>query len=206
MNKGRVKQPKLKLMSLKDYQRKRDFKKSAEPKGKKGGDAPLFVIQKHDAQNLHYDFRLSVDGVLASWAVPKGLSTAANEKRLGIRTEDHPMDYADFEGVIPQGEYGAGTVMVWDKGEYEVITDDKDEKKSLAEALEEGSFKVKLMGKKIKGGYAFARMDRKSENEQWLIFKLDDQYADARRNPESTEPDSVLTGRSLAEIKEEESN
>ena len=191
-------------MSLKKYQKKRDFQKTNEPKGEKVKDKHLFVIQKHNAENLHYDLRLSIGGVLVSWAVPKGLSTAAQEKRLGIRTEDHPMDYAGFEGVIPEGEYGAGTVLVWDKGEYEVITDEEDPDQYLRQALKKGSFKVNLKGEKLRGGYAFARMDKKEDEEQWLIFKLDDQHADARRNPVSTEPDSVLTGRSLEEIKKEE--
>ena len=193
-------------MTLKEYNSKRNFSETPEPEGKKSSKKHLFVIQKHDARNLHYDMRLSIGDVLVSWAVPKGLSTAANEKRLAIRTEDHPMDYADFEGVIPEGQYGAGTVMVWDKGTFEIIAEDTVDRfdKFLEQRLDEGSFKVKLNGEKLKGGYAFVRMDGKKEDEEWLIFKLDDEYADARRNPESTQPLSVLTGRSLEEIKEEE--
>lgn len=196
--------------ALKKYQDKRDFSKTTEPKGRKDKNENIFVIQKHDASNLHYDFRLSIDSVLASWAVPKGLSTKAGEKHLAVRTEDHPMDCADFEGVIPEGQYGGGTVMVWDTGEFEPITDNKDHEESMAEALENGALKFNLKGKKLKGGYALVRMDKKSskknEQEQWLIFKLDDEHADARRNPVSTQPDSVLTGRSLEEIAEEESD
>ena len=170
-------------------------------KNRPRGEKNLFVIQKHQATNLHYDFRLSDGDVLISWAVPKGLSMAANEKRLAISTDDHPMDYADFEGVIPEDEYGAGTVMVWDNGEYELIGEDAD--KSLRKALKDGSFKFELHGQKLAGGYAMIRMDKKGDQEEWLIFKLDDSNADGRRNPESTQPDSVLTDRSLEDIRRE---
>ena len=162
------------------------------------------MIQKHDASKLHYDFRLQVNDVLVSWAVPKGLSTEANEKRLAIRTEDHPLDYAHFEGVIPEDEYGGGTVMVWDKGQYEPIVEDHDHEKTMQKAIEEGALKFNLKGKKLKGGYAMARIREEQDKEQWVIFKLDDEKADARRKPLSTEPNSVLTGRSLEEIKKEE--
>lgn len=190
--------------TLQPYQEKRDFKKTSEPQGKKGRNKSIFVIQKHDARTLHYDFRLSIGGVLKSWAVPKGLSTRAGEKHLAIRTEDHPMDYADFEGLIPEGEYGGGTVMVWDTGEVEPIAQDEDHEQSMAEGLENGAFKFNLKGKKLQGGYALVRMDKKAKQEQWLIFKLADEHADARRNPVRTEPDSVLTGRSMKDIAQEE--
>lgn len=190
--------------TLKKYRRKRDFKNTEEPEDGNGKGKTIFVIQKHDASTLHYDFRLSIDGALASWAVPKGLSTKAGEKQLAVRTEDHPMDYADFEGVIPEDQYGGGTVMVWDRGEYKPIAENKDHDKTMADALEDGALKFTLEGEKLKGGYALVRMDRKSKQEQWLIFKLDDEHVDARRNPVSTEPDSVLTNRSLKEIAEEE--
>ena len=192
---------------LKSYQKKRDFNQSKEPEGEQKSDRfkRKFVIQKHDASHLHYDFRLQVDNVLVSWAVPKGLSTAANKKRLAIRTEDHPLDYAKFEGVIPEGEYGAGIVMVWDFGDYEPIADKKEDRKSMKEALKSGSLKFCLHGEKIIGGYAMARMNQ-DDDKQWVIFKLDDDKADARRNPVSTEPKSVLTDRTLEEIKKEEKN
>ena len=198
------------------YNDKRDFRKTPEPKGdSKKSKNSRFVIQKHDAQQLHYDFRLEIDGALVSWAVPKGLSTAANEKRLAIRTENHPLDYADFEGTIPEDEYGGGTVMVWDKGEYEPVGHDDDDKDkdndndepetSMTEALEDGALKFALYGEKIKGGYAMARTsDKGDDDEQWVIFKLDDEHADARRKPTSTEPKSVKTDRTLEEIEEEE--
>jgi len=192
---------------LNEYEQKRNLNQSNEPKGSseiKPGEN-WFVIQKHDASNLHYDFRLQVDDVLISWAVPKGLSTAANEKRLAIRTEAHPLDYLKFEGIIPEGEYGAGTVLVWDMGTYEPIIEDGDHQKSMQQALEEGALKFKLEGEKLSGGYAMARINQNND-EQWVIFKLDDDKADARRNPVSTEPDSVLTGRSLEEIVRDNKN
>ncbi|MFP4352910.1 MAG: DNA polymerase ligase N-terminal domain-containing protein [Puniceicoccaceae bacterium] len=164
----------------------------------------LFVIQKHDATTLHYDFRLRAGDVLVSWAVPKGLSTAANEKRLAIRVDDHEIDYADFEGVIPEDEYGAGTVMIWDKGTYEPMSGEKDGADGgIKEAIEQGSLKFKLNGEKIQGGYAMAKTGTRDGKDEWVIFKLDDKHADARRNPTRTEPDSVATGRSMDEIEEE---
>jgi DNA ligase D-like protein (predicted 3'-phosphoesterase) len=189
--------------TLKPDQEQRHFKKTSEPQGRKGKNKSIFVIQKHEATTLHYDFRLSIDGVLKSWAVPKGLSTRAGEKRLAIRTEDHPMDYADFEGLIPEGAYGGGTVMVWDTGEVEPIAQGEDHELSMAGALEKGAIKFNLKGKKLKGGYALVRMDKKAKQEQWLIFKLRDEHADARHNLIRTEPDSVLTGRLMKDIAKE---
>ncbi|MDX1592367.1 MAG: DNA polymerase ligase N-terminal domain-containing protein [Balneolaceae bacterium] len=171
----------------------------------KNSDKPIFVIQKHDASNLHYDFRLEVDGVLKSWVVPKGPSTDTSEKRLAMPVEDHEMDHADFEGVIPEGEYGAGTVLVWDRGTYRNLMKekDKDDQLSMAESIEEGHVEVWLDGEKIKGGYSMVRT-QEGENPRWLLIKMDDDEADARRNPVSTEPESVLSGRTLEEIAEEE--
>lgn len=163
---------------------------------------PVFVIQKHDASRLHYDFRLEVDGVLKSWAVPKGPSTDPSEKRLAIPTKDHPLEYADFEGHIAEGQYGAGTVMVWDKGEYRNLQAGKEEPVSMKESLEKGHVEVWLEGEKISGGYALIRF-RDGEDPQWLLVKMDDDKADARRNPVSTEPKSVLSGRTLEEIANE---
>lgn len=194
-------------MASKDYEQKRDFSKSPEPKGGKGqrqsGKAPIFVIQKHDASSLHYDFRLEVDGTLKSWAIPKGPSTDPREKRLAIPTEDHPLDYADFEGVIPEDQYGGGTVQVWDTGEYENITEKDDGLMPMAAALEKGHALVWLHGEKISGGYALQRTGDGDEA-RWLLVKMKDDAADARRNPVSTEPKSILSGRTLDEIAEEE--
>lgn len=187
---------------LKEYRSKRDLRKTPEPSGgsKKGGD-PMFVIQKHDARNLHYDFRLEVDGTLASWAVPKGPSTDPRDKRLAIHVEDHPLDYADFEGIIPEGMYGAGTVLVWDRGTYRNLMEEKDDPLSMEESIEKGHVEIWLEGEKLQGGYALVQMKGRGEN-NWLLIKMDDDKADARRNPVSTQPDSVISGASLEEIRE----
>ena len=160
---------------------------------------PIFVIQQHDASNLHYDFRIEVDRALKSWAVPKGLSTDPDDRRLAIRTDDHDLDYADFEGVIPEGEYGGGTVLVWDTGEFENRTGDDDEPVDIGSALDNGHAVICLHGKKLAGSYTLQRF-RDDEDELWLIIKVDDQDSDARRNPVSTEPESVKTGRTIEEI------
>jgi len=163
-----------------------------------------FVIQKHDARRMHYDFRLEVGTTLLSWAVPKGLSTEANEKRLAIQVEDHEPDYANFEGVIPEDEYGGGTVMIWDRGDYEALIKGGSNDDAVKSAIEDGSFKFMLHGEKLKGTYAMARTGEQGGKTQWVIFKVDDKYADARRNPTSTEPNSVATDRSMKEIEAEE--
>ena len=162
-------------------------------------DQPIFVIQKHDARTLHYDFRLEVDGVLKSWAVPKGPSTNPRERRLAVAVEDHPLDYANFEGRIPDGEYGAGAVLVWDHGTYRNLRAEDDEPASMAEALQDGHVAVWLEGEKLRGGYALIRTGKGDDN-RWLLIKMKDEEADARRNPVSTQPESVLTGRTLEEI------
>ncbi len=191
--------------NLDKYRSKRDFRKSPEPTGNEetGTSEPRFVIQKHDASSLHYDFRLEVDGVLKSWAVPKGPSTDPSIKRLAIPTEDHPLAYATFEGVIPEGEYGAGTVLVWDMGTYRNLKNDEGEGPSLTETIDEGKVTVWLDGEKLRGGYALVRTGD-GDDARWLLIKMDDDEADARRNPTNTEPQSVLTGRTLEEIAEEE--
>ena len=188
-----------------EYRKKRNLKKSGEPSGKKSGNVRknAFVIQKHDASHLHYDFRLAIDDALKSWAVPKGPSTDPSEKRLAVEVEDHPMDYADFEGVIPDGEYGAGTVMVWDRGTYRNLRADKDENSTMADSHEAGLIEVWLEGEKIEGGYALKRF-RGGKKPQWLLIKMDDEKADARRKPTSTENKSVKSGRSMDEIAEDE--
>src|SRR6056297_761444 len=148
-------------MSTKDYRSKRDFDKTGEPRGSsdhKSSKQPCFVIQKHDASTLHYDFRIEVDGVLKSWAVPKGPSTDPGDKRLAMPTEDHPLDYAEFEGVIPEDEYGGGTVLVWDTGTYENITEKDDGLQPTSKALENGHLLIRLDGQKLTGGYALQRV------------------------------------------------
>ena len=192
------------------YSDKRDFRKTPEPSGDSSGDwdeddNPIFVIQQHDASQMHFDFRIEIDGALASWAVPKGPSTDPSDKRLAVRTEDHPMDYADFEGVIPEDEYGAGTVLVWDAGPYRNLrTDDEGEELPMKDALNQGQVEVWLEGKKLKGGYALVHSKMGGDPDNWLLVKMDDDEADARRNPTSTEPESVLSGRTIEEVADEE--
>jgi DNA ligase D-like protein (predicted 3'-phosphoesterase) len=186
---------------LADYSRKRNFRQTPEPTGRKhekSGKSPIFVIQKHDASSLHYDFRLEIGEVLVSWAVPKGPSTDPKEKRLAMRTEDHPMEYADFEGVIPEGQYGAGAVIVWDTGTYRKVEGKLGNQKTMQQNLEDGHITVWLEGKKLKGGYAMTRLDHRK---RWLLVKIRDDEADARRNPVNTEPNSVLSGRSIEELR-----
>ena len=189
--------------SLKEYRGKRKFGQTPEPSGtkvKKSSGSPIFVIQKHAASSLHYDFRLEIGGVLVSWAVPKGPSTDPKEKRLAMRTEDHPMDYADFEGVIPQGEYGAGTVIVWDTGTYRKLEAKESKHRTMEQSLKEGHVSVWLEGGKLKGGYAITRL---GQGKKWLLVKIRDDEADPRRNPVKTEPESVLSGRNIEEMKTE---
>lgn len=191
--------------NLDDYKKKRDLHQSSEPSGEEKISASKeqqFVIQKHDASTLHYDFRLQLDDRLLSWAVPKGPSTDPSEKRLAIRTEDHPLAYANFEGQIEEGNYGAGIVLIWDKGHFENIRAQKESPTSLQTSLEEGKIEVWLHGEKIQGGYVLIRT-QKGEEEKWLLKKMKDEKADARRKPTNTEPKSVVSGDSLEDIEEE---
>jgi DNA ligase D-like protein (predicted 3'-phosphoesterase) len=158
-----------------------------------------FVIQKHAATTLHYDFRLEVDGVLRSWAVPKGPSTDPRERRLAVEVEDHSLAYGDFEGVIGESSYGAGAVIVWDAGTYRNLDDDR----SMAEALEDGHARIWLEGEKLRGGWTLHRTGGGAKP-QWLLIKRRDEGADARRNPQSTQPESVKTGRTVEQVAEEE--
>src|SRR5437870_6002015 len=184
------------MASLADYKKKRHFKKTPEPgPDKKTSDTGrLFVIQKHRASHLHYDFRLEADGVLKSWAVPKGPSLDPTVKRLAMQVEDHPVDYANFEGVIPEGEYGGGTVMVWDQGVYA-----PEDARSVSQALAKGELKFVLLGKKLKGSFVLVR----TRDRQWLLIKHKDEYASDEEIAE-TAPFSVVTKRTLAEIAEDE--
>jgi bifunctional non-homologous end joining protein LigD len=183
-------------MGLAEYKKKRRFNITPEPgpKEKKSELGNIFVVQKHRATQLHYDFRLEADGVLKSWAVPKGPSLDPNVKRLAMQVEDHPVDYADFEGVIPEGEYGGGTVMVWDYGVYapENVT-------KVSDGLKKGDLKFVLLGKKLKGSFVLVR----TRDRQWLLIKHRDEYAKEDDIAE-TQPFSVLSKRTLAEIAEDE--
>jgi DNA ligase D-like protein (predicted 3'-phosphoesterase) len=192
--------------TLKQYRAKRRLCRTSEPSsGRKRRRArePRFVVQKHAASSLHYDFRLEVDGVLKSWAVPKGPSTDPREKRLAMAVEDHPLDYVDFEGVIPQGEYGAGAVIVWDIGPYRNLSEKEGDEVPLARALADGHAAVELQGRKLRGAYALTRMGG-GGRERWLLVKKRDKGADARRNPVSTQPESVLSGRTVEQVAAEE--
>lgn len=192
--------------SLKSYRAKRDFSITPEPKGqkRKKSKSPIFVIQKHDASHLHYDFRLEIDGVLKSWSIPKGPSLNPTIKRLAILTEDHPLEYADFEGIIPQGEYGAGTVMVWDFGTYKNIKEKDGKTVPMQQCFEQGTIEVWLEGKKLHGGFALVRTHSSYAKDGWLLIKLKDEYASAKRNPISMQHRSALTERTMSQIAREE--
>ena len=163
-------------------------------------DKPIYVIQLHKAKRTHFDFRLEVDGLLISWAVPKGPSLDPKEKRLAVRTEDHPLEYADFEGNIPEGEYGAGTVIVWDRGVYENMSAKGAKGVSFSAALKAGHVKVRLFGKKLRGGYTLIQTKMRGEDKNWLLVKDNDAEADVHRNPVSTDRESVLSGKTIEEI------
>jgi bifunctional non-homologous end joining protein LigD len=188
-------------MALTEYRRKRQFEETPEPAGTEAGPkrrhAPIFVVQKHDATRLHYDFRLEFDGVLKSWAVPKGPSLNPTDKRLAMLVEDHPLDYAGFEGVIPKGHYGAGPVMVWDNGTFEV-----EGKLSMAEQLQKGDLKFILHGQKLRGSFVLVELrGDKQKGRPWLLIKHRDAYIDPEWNLEEHDG-SVLSGRDLKQIEE----
>jgi len=189
--------PKKKTTGLDEYGAKRDFSRTPEPRAGIGrpGTGAGFVVQKHLARHLHYDLRLEVDGALKSWAIPRGPSMDPHEKRLAVATEDHPLAYIDFEGVIPPGEYGAGVVMVWDYGTYRNMKEEEERPVSMAEGLLNGHLTVWLEGKRLKGGFALIRTPR-----GWLLIKMDDTFADARRDLLLTETVSALSGRTIEEI------
>jgi bifunctional non-homologous end joining protein LigD len=167
-------------MTLQKYKEKRHFKDTPEPKAStRASKGELkFVVQRHAASHLHYDFRLEMEGVLKSWAVPKGPSLNPDDKRLAMMVEDHPYDYRTFEGVIPEGNYGAGIVEIWDEGTYHAIgeTDAKKSEKMLLEELEKGSLKFVMHGKKLKGEFALVKL-KNAESNAWLLIKHRDQYA-----------------------------
>jgi DNA ligase D-like protein (predicted 3'-phosphoesterase) len=184
-------------MTLKQYRDKRRSGRSPEPRGarrRRSRKEPHFVIQHHAASTDHYDFRLEIDGVLVSWAVPKGPSTNPKDKRMARRTEDHPLEYETFEGVIPEGEYGAGGVIVWDRGTYT-----NESRREMADALRRGHLSFSLDGEKLHGGYALIRI-RKGKDESWLLVQKSDEDADRRRSLVRSRPESVLSGRTLDEL------
>jgi len=189
-------------MGLTKYREKRAAGETPEPfGGKPNGKELRFVIQKHDASHLHYDFRLEMDGFLKSWAVPKGPSTDPEVKRLAMMVEDHPYDYRNFEGIIPKGQYGGGTVIVWDEGTYEPV-DEEDadiskQEKSLLHQLHSGKMKFRLNGDKLKGEFALVKAHGRGDN-GWLLFKLEDKYAN--KKDITLKDKSVISGKSIAQM------
>ena len=189
-------------MALELYRRKRNFRITPEPAGKPSRRSSAhhsFVIQMHEASRLHYDFRLELDGVLLSWAVPKGPSLNPADKRLAIHVEDHPIEYGDFEGVIPPKQYGAGTVLVWDRGTWAPIDPDVDA------SLKKGELKFRLDGEKLRGEWVLVRMGRRSGEKRpgWLLIKHRDETV-SKRSIAEEEPRSVVSGRLLVEIARDE--
>ncbi len=191
--------------SLEPYSSRRDFEKTPEPAGGEEIELkhPIYVIQKHDASHLHYDLRLEMGGALKSWAIPKGPSLDPKDKRLAMPTEDHPISYAAFEGVIPEGQYGGGTVMVWDIGTYRNLREEKPEgsRVTMEQAYEQGKIEVWIEGKKLKGAYALIRTG--FEKRGWLFFKMKEHHEGTYENIEKAEPESALTGRTMDEIAKE---
>ncbi|MEX2143707.1 MAG: DNA ligase D [Anaerolineales bacterium] len=196
---------------LKDYRQRRDFQTTIEPTGaaETSGAAatrskqPRFVVQKHDATRLHYDFRLEVDGVLKSWAVPEGPSTDPQVKRLAVETEDHPLEYLSFEGVIPKGQYGAGPIIVWDKGTFTNIRGEKRKPFTLQESYEQGLIEVRLDGEKLKGAYALVYTKFKDAKNSWLLVKMKDREADPELDIVLAFPESVKSGKTIQEVEAE---
>lgn len=185
---------------LAEYNRKRDFSRTKEPAGtvpKARGKTLHFVVQKHAASHLHYDFRLELDGVMKSWAVPKGPSYDPKVRRLAMEVEDHPISYNSFEGTIPEGEYGGGTVMLWDRGTYEA--EDGGGVESLRRGYEKGDLKIVMHGERLRGGWVLVRMNRPGRP-QWLLIKHRDDTADADLDVTADETTSVVTDRSMEEI------
>ena len=184
---------------LKKYRQMRDFGETPEPAGgkPKKGKRPMFVIQKHQASHLHYDFRLEMEGVLKSWAVPKGPSYDPATKRLAMMTEDHPYDYGSFEGVIPEGNYGAGNVIIWDTGTWEFIEPGDDPVK----AVQQGKLTFRLYGKKMFGEWALVKIrGRSPKGNEWLLIKHRDQYANPNVDVTEVAPRSVVSNLDVTEI------
>jgi bifunctional non-homologous end joining protein LigD len=192
---------------LAEYRRKRDFSQTQEPKGGTGKKSPrlAYVIQKHAASRLHYDLRLELDGVMKSWAVPKGPSLDPAVKRLAIHVEDHPIEYNQFEGTIPAGEYGGGTVMIWDYGTYTAAGDAEDPEAALRAGYRKGDFKFVLKGKRLKGSWVLVRTKGRGERSrqgQWLLIKHRDEAADPDTDPTEAYQTSARTGRTMDGIAE----
>jgi len=197
--------PTKKAKDIEEYNRKRHFDVTAEPKGEvkaRKADLPVFVIQKHDASRLHYDLRLEYNGVMASWAVPKGPTMVKGIRRLAAHVEDHPINYNTFEGNIPQGEYGGGSVIVWDRGTYENIRESeakpKARRKTIAQSIKDGKVEFWLHGEKLRGGFVLIRTDE--EKDQWLLMKMDDEEAREDGDILAERPESVISGKTVEEV------
>ncbi|MFF8940530.1 DNA polymerase ligase N-terminal domain-containing protein [Streptomyces paradoxus] len=194
---------------LRDYRGKRDFDRTGEPRGRgaPAGDRPRFVVQIHDASTMHFDFRLQVDDVLKSWSIPKGPSADPKDKRLAVPTEDHPLEYEEFEGVIPRGEYGGGTVIVWDHGTYEPLSHDRAGRPvDFARSLERGHATFRLSGTKLHGEYALTRFrgGRDGDGEEaWLLVKRAGGPARTHGAPDPRRARSAKSGRTLAQVASE---
>jgi bifunctional non-homologous end joining protein LigD len=190
---------------LEEYRRKRDFSRTAEPRGGRSRSTRklAYVIQKHAARNLHYDLRLELDGVMKSWAIPKGPSLDPSVKRLAMQVEDHPIEYNAFEGTIPKGEYGGGTVMLWDRGTYEYGGDDPDPIEGLRRGYQKGELKFVLRGKRLRGSWVLVRIRRGDPNKpQWLLIKHRDEFADPETDVTAEYQTSVATERTMDAIAE----
>ncbi len=193
--------------TLGEYRRKRDFERTKEPAGKAAARPRprrrklKFYVQKHAASHLHFDFRLELDGVLKSWAVPKGPSLDPGVRRLAMEVEDHPLEYGTFEGTIPAGEYGGGTVMLWDRGSYRPETPlrGEDPQEQLRAAYEKGDLKIFLQGERLKGGFVLVRMKRPGRP-QWLLIKHRDEQAEPGSDIVKADTTSVKSGRTMEEI------
>ena len=202
--------------ALSRYRAKRSFDRTPEPIGDEthassersdeGGTHPRFVVQKHDARRLHYAFRLESGGVLVSWAVPKGPSYDPKTKRLAVHVEDHPLDYEEFEGVIPEAQYGAGTVIVWDRGTYRNLTQKRGKPISIEEAVRAGHVSIWLDGVKLTGGWSLTRTGGHGDGDNWLLIKRADEHADPGKDVTEEEPLSVKSGRGLNETAGDESS
>jgi len=191
---------------LKIYRAKRDFSRTAEPQGgaPQQNDEPTFVVQEHHARRLHYDFRLEVDGVMPSWAVPKGPSYDPKVKRLAVHVEDHPLDYQQFEGTIPKGEYGGGAVIVWDRGTYRNITEHDGRPVPMREAIDRGHVSIWLEGTKLHGGWSLTRTAKPGDRQDaWIMIKRNDEHADPAKDVTATEPASVKSRRTVEAVKQD---
>ena len=187
------------MSDLKKYRDKRDFERTSEPAGRSTSDsvgALRFVVQKHAARRLHYDLRLEMEGVLRSWAIPRGPSLDPSEKRLAVYTEDHPLEYLHFEGVISRGQYGAGNMIVWDQGSYQCV----GKETNPVRAWRQGTLDLRLYGEKLQGHWVLVKI--KDSQNDWLLIKKDDPYADPQKDLLEEMPESVLSGREVDELVE----